>query len=332
MTIKSFIRKIPGVCHYWRALDPLRSKWNVYQLFAYDRRRFLKYSRQAYLSREGILASIIAAYHVIEKGLTMPNMRFGFGRDVLLNLIAELHKFADQYGANDQQFRCAVAVIAEYNLVHNDAGFVFDEEREQAIKALLSRFPESPSMQIEVTREQYFSNITAPFDIFSASRHSVRHFEGAISIDQIKRAVALARNAPSFCNRQPCRVHLISSPDEVQRCLALQNGNRGFGHLVDKLLIITSDLRVARNTERNDVYTNSGIFMMNLSYALHRNEVAHCLLNWSVLPDVDRQLRRIVSIPEPESIVVLIGCGSSPKYFKLAISPRKNIDEILMIH
>lgn len=200
---------------------------------------------------------------------------------------------------------------------------------------MLSQYPDVPRQegQLEMSREEYYSHLQSPFVEFAASRHSVRHLCGKVSIGQINRAVAVASNAPSACNRQHTRVHCSGNPEVNRQILALQNGSRGFGHLADKLLIVSATLHAIRwAEERNDLYTNAGIFVMNLCYGLHVNKVAHCILNWSVMPDVDIQLRRLVSIPDDESIVCIILCGDCPEHFRLAASPRKPPEEILTVH
>ncbi|MEI3567554.1 MAG: hypothetical protein V8Q16_05550 [Akkermansia muciniphila] len=103
--------------------------------------------------------------------------------------------------------------------------------------------------------------------------------------------------------------------------------------MADKLLIITADLHDIRwEEERNDLYTNAGIFLMNLCYALHANKVAHCLLNWSVSPFRDILLRKLVSIPDHETVICILACGDCPEQFSLASSPRKPVSEILTVH
>ena len=284
--LREILKHVPGVkAAYLLACRLFLNRWRMRKMFRYDQGRFLKHSPNSrHRTKEGALASIIMTYHVVEKGLTMPERRLGFGREMLLGLIVSLNEFADKYGTREPQFVEAVRVVAEYKKLHDDANFALDAERSHAIEALLKRIPVEPSQQIEMTRERYWANLDAPFETFSASRHSVRHFAGTISVDQIRNAVALANNAPSACNRQYTRVHCVSDRSVIQKCLALQNGNRGFGHLADKLLILTADLRAVWGAERNDIFTNAGIYLMNLCYALHKNKVAHCMLNWSTPP------------------------------------------------
>ena len=344
--IKQLLKHVPGAKGtYLLACRLFLNAWRMRRIFAYDRARFLAHSPRSRETKAGALASIIMSYHIVEKGLTMPDFRFGFGQPKLRELVAALNNFADRFGTDEPQFREAVAVVAEYRKVHADANFKISETLSVAIDALLRRVPVEPSHQIEMTRERYFSELDAPFERFSASRHSVRNFAGTVSVEQIRSAVALANNAPSACNRQYVRVHCLTKKDDVRRALALQNGNRGFGHLADKLLVLTADLRAVWGTERNDLFTNAGIYLMNLCYALHKNRVAHCMLNWSVSPSTDRELRRIINFTPPppfsdtrarledsETIVVLIACGDVPEKFKLASSPRKSAEETLVLH
>lgn len=42
--------------------------------------------------KESILAHIVMACHVLEKGLTMPDMRLGFGKDNIISLINYIKK------------------------------------------------------------------------------------------------------------------------------------------------------------------------------------------------------------------------------------------------
>ena len=76
---------------------------------------------------------------------------------------------------------------------------------------------------------------------------------------------------------------------------------------------------------------------MNLCYALHKNMVAHCILNWSRPPSADIALRKLLrrssaELNDAESVAAFIVCGGLPKHFKLARSTRRSADETLVIH
>ena len=119
----------------------------------------------------------------------------------------------------------------------------------------------------------------------------------------------------------------------MQRLLSLQNGNSGFGHLCKQLLVVTVDMgSVLFDDEWYDMRTNAGIYVMNLSYALHYHRVAHCILNCWRHAENDELRYKISGIPRNEVPVVYVSCGAVPKEFKVAESPRTPVEKIFTIH
>ena len=183
-----------------------------------------------------------------------------------------------------------------------------------------------------MTSQSYWANTEASFPVFAASRHSVRDFSGKVDSSLIDQSIALACTAPTACNRQHVHIHTYED-DKASALLAYQNGNRGFGHLCKQLIVVTADKNALYTIqERHDTYTNGGIFAMNLSYSLHYHHVAHCMLNWSTEPGVDKAFRAVAGIPENETIVLLIACGQVPEKFKVARSLRKPVSAIHTRH
>lgn len=303
------------------------------RLFAYDCNRFAQYAGCFHSnSRDAVLARIIMAYHVLEKGITMPRRHLDFGHQAVLNLISGIELYLERFGDDDAQVRHAIGCVKEYLEIHAKADF--DMTADPAFWSRVKNFCEaneavSSAKQIETTRDAFFADIEAPFPIFAASRHTSRHYEGKVEVERIKNAVKLAMTAPSACNRQFIKVYCISNHEMRDKLLSFQNGNRGFGSDADKLLVVTADLRGNRwAEERNDLYTNAGIFIMNLCYSLHYYKIAHCILNWSVSSINDIEGHRLLGIPENEVITAILSCGNAPKDFALALSPRKGVDDI----
>jgi hypothetical protein len=115
--------------------------------------------------------------------------------------------------------------------------------------------------------------------------------------------------------------------------LDLQNGNRGFGHLAETLLVVTSVISTTKDIhERNENHLNGGMFIMTLLNALHFHKIAACSLNWSVSNDKDMKLRQLLEIPENEVVLMVISCGIVPDEFAVASSPRKKAREITTVH
>ena len=295
--------------------------------FRHDCRRFRRYAGALHLDRrEAALAEIVMGYHVLEKGLTMPRRRLGFGRPAALNLARLVEAFETRHGA-DPQATHATAVLRAYRELHA-------AEAMPRLDAFLAARPDvPPAVEPHVRRDDYFAAKDAPFPAFAASRHCVRHFAGPVPRETIERAITIAMTAPSACNRQHARVHVVDSPALRDQFFALQGGTRGFGQDADKVLIVTADLSTVRWAwERHDAFTNGGIFALNLCYALHHEGVANCILHWSVPPKSDAAARTLLGIPAQEEIVLSIACGTPPDEFDVPASPRRDPASITTWH
>lgn len=341
--MKRLIKKLVSLAIGKNCLAHIMRIWNsphriTNAAYAYDIRRFVKYAGPFVDTKGALLARVIATYHVIEKGLTMPQRRTAFGKDMIKELIRLISNFEARFGKDNDQVIHAVGTIKAYWEIHKD---VVEKDQSEAfafwhtIELFLKQHVGYPvAVQPHITRQAFYSKKDMPFPEFANSRHSVRNYATTqkVPMSKIKEAVEIARLTPSACNRQYCRVFCVTDKEIISQLLALQSGNRGFGHLADKLLIVVANLEGALSVnERNDIFTNGGMFLMNLSYALHYNEVAHCILNWSKSSESDAQMRSLLSVSPSESVIALMTCGEAPAEFDLACSPRKPVDDLLVI-
>ena len=307
-----------------------RTRREASRAFRYDRLQFMANAGALHLDRMAAArAEIVMGYHVLEKGLTMPRRRIGFGKGAVVHLVNLVASFEDRFGTDDPQVRHAVGVLRAYRELHRES-----PDPMPRLDAFLAAHPDIPAApEPHVAREAFFAAKDAPFPQFAASRHVCRHFAGPVPRGTIAAAVEIALTAPSACNRQPARVHVVDDPELRDRLFAAQGGTRGFGADADKVLVVTADLSTVRwGWERHDCYVNGGIFVMNLCYALHYLGVAHCILHWSVSPEVDRAAHAFLGIPANEAIVQVIACGLPPAEFDVAASPRLALSEVLTWH
>ena len=332
--IKNLIRKIIG-----RRLCAIIG-WNLQvvrclNFFWYDYCRYIRYSGCfARGNCEPSRAAIMMAYHVVEKGLTMPFRRKKFGKDAVLHLMRLIDEYECKFGKGDAQVEHAIGVLKEYRKLHNQkdiSGDIGADEFWKRIDDFCARYYDvESSVQKHYTYDSFYANNDLSFPNFAQSRHTVRHYtDEELTLDKLKEAVDIALTSPSACNRQHCRVHCISDKLVIRELLTLQRGSRGFGEYANKLLVVTSDLEdVLALGERNDIFINGGIFLMNLCYALHYVRIAHCILNWSRTPAEDKEARKLLKIKPSESIIAVLTCGIPPEKFEVASSPRKVIEQV----
>jgi nitroreductase len=281
---------------------------------------------------ERVKRDLTLAYHIVEKGLTMPVPRPAFGKAVVLSLADTILKYQKlNLSLNEMEFRQSVSVLKEYRHFHETINFKLDKEVADKLELIEKSFNLIDGLkQLKTSRDEYFGDIEQPFDTFCRSRYSVRNYtEQEIPLPVFYECIELAQKSPSFCNRQPNRVYIVKSQEKKNGILAIQNGNRGFGHLAETLLVISSVISTTKDIhERNENHLNGGLFSMTLLNALHFHKIGACALNWSVSDDKDLKLREILNIPENEVVLMIISCGYVPDEFSVAASPRKSAKEI----
>jgi hypothetical protein len=304
--------------------------------YLYDIRRYLKHSNTLRQSdnEKKLEGRIILNYHVIEKGLTMPSMKYNFGEEKLQKLIFILNEyFTKRFPLSNVHFQHAIKVLNEYLEVHSEADKKVPDYLVKQINNLVEETKiTQATRQLQKTKDEYYQYSNASFELFTKSRNSVRDFDTNVSVDiqEIDKAIDLATHSPSACNRQPSRVYVVSSKEKIKQILSLQSGNRGFGHLSDKLLVITGELGVFHGfKERNEVYFNSGLFVMNLLNSLHYYKIAACSLNWSTTKTNDKAMRKICELPPSETVTVVIALGQVRDKFKIALSPKNKVNSLV---
>lgn len=325
--IKEFIRK------YFYFLFPIV----LIPEYIEDLFRYLKYSgvlwgKNDQLKLRGI---IMADYHKIEKGLIMINFRKGFGEKKIQRLVNNCLIYIEKYGLSDIQIKQTIAVLIEYLEVHNNFDFALKEEIKNKID-LLSPYMKNinASSQLKFEKTSYFNEVESSFPNFSRSRKSIRNYsEEDLNVEKIKQAISLARTSPSVCNRQSSHVHIITDKKLIEKLLKIQGGANGFSHVVNKLLIVTTDLSSFHGVyERNEAYIDGGLFSMNLLYGLHYNKIAACALNCCFPHKKNKLIRKLCNINNSEILIMMISCGNVPENFNSAIALRDPIEKYMTIH
>lgn len=280
-----------------------------------------------------LVARISMAYHGIEKGLTMPNRRLGFGKKGLLRVLSLCDLYIKKkYDTTNNQFLHALGVLYEYRNLHGSENFILNDEIVNRINKFELQFPVQPTKQLESSNEKFFKHVFSSFDKFSESRFSIRSFEKGLNESQIKNAIALAQNTPSSCNRQATRIHLVRDEEIKQKVLNLHKGNRGFGHLSDSIILVTAEVGgYASAIERNAAFIDGGMYGMNLLYALHFHKIGACVLNSNFTTQTANELRKICKIPKSEVFVMLILIGRVPESLSVALSKREEISSVMKI-
>lgn len=312
-------------------------RWRSRRVFLSDEKLFWEGTHSPFVnSLSHYEARVTVLYHIIEKGLTMPQRRLGFGKEMISQLMSAIEQAKAHFKEPMMGVDHAIGVVKAYLELHQKSCVDTSHDKEfwGCIEQFVARFPDVPvARQFHFSRDQFYIDKESPFPLFVRSRHTIRHYSDEdVPLHLIRKAVSLAAMTPSACNRHHARVRCISNHGIAQKILTIQGGNRGFGHLANKVLIVTSDLSVEMSAlDRYDPYVNGGMFLMSLCYSLHYYGIAHCILSCSIDRQKIAKIKELGCIPHSETLVAMLSCGFPPPEFDVAASPCKPVDDIFSV-
>jgi nitroreductase len=287
-------------------------------------RYFLRYSGlfPAGYDREICRARLRKEAHTIEKGLSLPSVRAGFGQSKIANLLRDIEN-AQKGGGLDGEVKIARDVLSSYVEWHRIHGYnaSFTETLGEAITTQISE----PTHGGVIAHANTISEqMTAHYDALVSSRRSVRNFSTEIvPAAEIEDAVRVAWSSPSVCNRQPWAIALVQSPEVVRALLGLQAGNRGFEQTITTLLVVLADTKAfVEDYEIFEPFVDAGMFSCALVNALHARNIGSCCLNLCVSHRVAERIVKVLDVQDHLFPVMMIACGYAERGAKVAMSTR----------
>lgn len=303
--------------------------------YFYDFNRYRKYDVDMHKvsSQERLRAALLKKSHSLEKGLSLSEPRVGFGSSHVLGLLRLVRKYINAFGYDPTLIMSLETLWAYYRW-----NYVQGNELIELYQTLQELYPKTETENddigrvVKIDREGILSKAKLDLKAFFETRYSIRSFSSEIvEMTIIEDAVRMAQKTPSVCNRQPWKVHVFSG-EAKDKVIACQRGNKGFGHLANKVLVITSELQAFFSVnERNQYAIDGGMFSMSIVYALHSLGVGTCCLAWNVEPKDDIELRKIAKIPDSETIIMLIAVGHLPKQLQVVLANKKSLEQILVV-
>lgn len=318
------------------AYSPKSTPDEIRKNYEYDMERFLKHASAHTLSQDPVALSswLVSAFHGVEKGLTMETAKEGFALRKIPPMMAAIQQLESQ-GHESYATRGARGCLQAYVQFNDRLGLKIPAEYEAGLRAFVARqAPETyPGGAISLSRAQIGAATGFDYDAFIRTRSSLRHFTGEpVDPETLENAVRQALKSPRSCNREMRRLRVVYDPDLRDHLLSFHSGNRGFGHRLGAVLVLSVDLREFDMVgERNQGWIDGGIFAMSLVMALHANRLGSCMLNWSQDCEQDKRLRAAFDIPDHEAIVTFLGVGQMPETFQVAASPSPEVSGVMSL-
>lgn len=311
---------IKSVVRPWR--DAVCALWG----YGYDMYRFLRYAGyKGYINNAAKRDyKAIKIYHRLEKCLSFREQRKGAGVSAADDLI-RLFRNSKHHAIRGFHEIMSLRVLKVFARNPGVPTYIGEWLSQHAGSSL-----EDGGTEV-VTAEDLGRGVLADPEEFFFSRHSIRDFAAKEVPEQLlTRAVKLAIQSPSVCNRQGWFVYTCQTRATIDKALSLQNGNAGFGHEIPALMIVCFDIRAFdTGGERNQGWIDGGMFCMSLISAFHALGVGSCCLNWSKTPGDDRRIRKMLPIKAHHTILMMIGVGFPNNSLKVCASARRPVESFI---
>lgn len=343
MTVKSTLQSIPGleglVRTMWTHVRIWRIRRQCYHADIHADRNYIGWHRRP-TSYWQLSSELIFQHHKLEKGLCLPHgSRPIFGERPARKTLTLLERWRDNgFDTNAPVYQASLGVLRAYStrvFVQPNLPPVYEGILQKIEEAL--EHVQAGSQSKFLTPIAATSVESSSFDTLqelSLSRRSTRDFsDEPVDPAVIDKAVSIAQLSPSACNRQPWKLHFYDRPEDIQKMLALQNGNSGFGHKVPLLAVVSSDLRGFFDaTERFEPVLDGGLFLMSFLLALQSQGLASCCLNWCVSPKIDRIGHEVGGIPKNEKILTFLAIGQPTPGAVVPLSARRPLSDVITRH
>lgn len=294
----------------------------------YEFRKLSKYLGEISPDRDidKFKADLQIKIHSIEKGLSLPVPRVGFGETKINDILARIEKLKGKL-EHIRMFEETQEILSQY--------FLFNEKNGHINDGLKTKFHSVFSEEYENTNQGGVTTISKKsiqdaidfnYAAFVNNRFSIRDFEiGKVDRDIIYKAMDLAKKSPSACNRQPWNVYVFENDEVKKQILSWQGGNLGFSDCIDKAIVITCSIKSYFIHESHQAYIDGGMYAMSFMYALHSIGIGSIPLTMAAMSKKSKVLYQKYGISDDELPIVMIGVGKLKETFNVAISNRREV-------
>ena len=304
--------------------------------YLYDKDFYKKYNMGTEESLNKLGYESIIHTHTLEKGMEHFELRpFAVEKTrYIMSLIKRESKYENY--ENKFAFINGINSLREYKKIYEEHNWINKDEYKKVDEFLknYSKVENQKAGAYILTKKELQNDYQIDYLKFVKSRHSTRNYKNEpIKLDDVKAAVEMAKYSASACNRQYIKLHFYPSGKMRDNVIHYALGKGGLYLDGVNTFIVTFDVNgLSGIGERNQGYFNAGLYSTNLVNAFHSLGIGTCFIQFANSVKDEDDLKRKNEIPEYERIAVILFAGYYDEKSIFAVSPRKNVSELLIEH
>lgn len=252
--------------------------------------------------------------HRLEKGLIMQPRKAIFAQAYIHETVTGFSSYLGEAQVEQATVQWANDVLSEYfkvvtltegilsaKAIYDLAASNMRPDDHLALKAV--PYERKCSISSSVTYEQLLE--------LCLQRRSVRwYLDKDVPKDLIYKAVDLATQAPSACNRQPFEFYLFNTKEQAQKIGGLAMGTAGFSHNFNCIMVVVGDLAAyPYERDRHVIYIDGSLAAMQLALALETLGLGSCMINWPDVEHLESKMANELNLKANQRPIMLISIG-----------------------
>lgn len=286
---------------------------------------------RAYLQNEAAAGSrykLRRYVHMLEKGLSMQPRRDSFAVDYIEDALEEYSK-SSLKASSKLEVDWFHAVFSDYF----EATAASSSPRIQRARETFRSQGGAVSRSLHVPFPVGPVPVVVDIDEFSAlavQRKSVRWYrDEAVDRSKVDRAVAIALQSPTACNRIPWVLRIFDTTPEIRRVSKIVMGTTGFAHQLRGLAVLVGDLSAFVNEhDRHLIYIDGSLAAMSFVLGLQAQGISSCCINWPDVPERERAMAAELGLEPWQRVIMLIAFGYADPSGLTPYSAKVELDSV----
>ena len=268
--------------------------------------------------------------HRLEKALIMRPRRAKFAEDYIAELVSSHNALSPQL--EDIHLEWGQHVLEEYFLAIEEGSSLIIDSARQEFTADKNRNSQDRCKVPHTYADKIMSDVSYEQMLnLAKARKSVRWFiDKPVELSLIEKAVEVATQAPSACNRQPFTFHFTNIPEKAQKIASYAMGSAGFISNIQSIVCIVGDLSYYDSThDRHVIYVDSSLANMQMLLALETLGLGACVLNWPDIADRDKKISTYLQLPDYQRVINLVVVGYPDPEGLIPYSDKKTSGQLI---
>ena len=270
--------------------------------------------------------------HRLEKGLIMKPFRDVFAQGYITETLLSYQKAVGQYqsapnSSDYSELVWAHNVLQQFFSVARPVGAI------AKAKAIFSELQFTPTELDKIPYHNIEKRGVPSYDqllSLAEARRSVRWFlQKPVPREAIDRALMVARQSPTACNRLPYEFRIFDEPTLVRKVAKTPFGTTGYADNIPVIAVLVGKLdHYFSARDRHAIYIDSSLAAMGFAYALEVQGISTCMINWPDFEPLEMKMQKMLGLSTSERPIMLIAIGYADPEGKVPYSQKKSLDNI----